>query len=127
MPSAAQLVIADQVPTNHNFDPVEAAMVKTTWVNTEATTSLGRMTVSAGISLATAKRPTNRVTVRVAKPFEYTADGIVLIRDTARYNGEFVLPSAMSATEMLYFEAICRNFTGHATIKAMINALTAVW
>lgn len=75
-----------------------------------------------GLQLADQSRPTDRVDVRLNHPFEITKDGIVVVRDVARFYGQYVLPSGMSDADRLRFSTMVKNMIAHAVITGYVTS-----
>lgn len=123
MPDVSSIIVADATPTNHTFYPMEKTMARSLFRNREAVTAFGQMELILGLSLANAKRLTNRVNVSLNHPFEITVDGNVIVRDIARYSGQYILPSTMLAADRARFSAMVKNTSAHAVILALLNDL----
>lgn len=128
MPSAASLSINDATPTAHVFVPVSVSPQLSLFRNTaSAAISASEEQIGLSLSRANAGRSTNKIKVTVALPHEQTIDGAVVVRDTFRFSGEWVIPETMSSTERGHAEAIVQNAINHATIGGYITALEPVW
>jgi hypothetical protein len=112
------ITLADATPTNHVFVPTSVSGGQTMLLNrTGKTTSAGAEVLIVGLSLASAKRKTNRVNVRLAVPYEVTVDSVVQVRDVARANTDVVLPELMTSTERNHFATLLGAALAHAIIK----------
>jgi hypothetical protein len=130
MAAIANLVLNDQVPVAHTFEPIQPSLKASLWMEKGiAQTIAGNATVVAGIDLASAKRETNKVNLRVAFPIERldAVSGAYTVVGTARHNGDTILPSVMTPTEILKFEAIVQSAVTNAVMRAMVKTQTAVW
>jgi len=123
MPAFANIVLADATPANHTFAPVRVEGGVAYHEDRDSTTSAGYKTLTLEMSRATSNRPTNRIRVRLNIPYEYTADGVVLIRSTARHIGDTVLPDDMSTTERGHFAAILESAYAHSVVSGYIASL----
>lgn len=123
MAALTNLVIPDNTPTNHTFYPINRGGTDVLLTNREAVTQPGNMSLKLGFDLASGARKTNRVTYRFAHPFEYTADGVVAVRDIARANTDLILPTAMTAAERLRFITMYNNMVALALVKAYVSDL----
>jgi hypothetical protein len=60
-------------------------------------------------------------------PTEYTEDGVVRVRDTARANADIVLPELMTVTDRADFAAFVKNAFAHTVIMGLIEDLDPVY
>lgn len=128
MPSATTIVLADSVPANHNFDPVQIDPENSLFLERDTpSTSGGFWGLRLTFSRANSGRPTDRVGVRLDVPYEQTVDGIVQIADTARFQGSFTLPTTMTATNRADFAALVKNALAHADVLGYIEDLEPVY
>lgn len=121
MTAMQSITLADATPTNHVFAPVQSAGGVVTLMNrATAATAAGAETLVLGLSLANAKRKTDRVNVRLNVPHEVTIDSVVQVRDVARANLDVVLPELMTQSERDDFAALCGAAVVHAVTQAYI-------
>lgn len=123
---AANIVIADNVPTNHTFTPLSVTLGMTQYIAREGNTAMGNPTLSAGLSLATSKRATNRIQFRLNLPREAAVDGVYSLRSTARYVGEIILPDDFTSAERAMFAALVANFHDNALLKGYVADLAPI-
>jgi hypothetical protein len=127
MPTAADIVLNDSAPAAHTFEPQSITPDKAVHVDRDSTTSAGQKNLILGVSPARPSRPTNRVTVRLNMPVEYTVDGVVRVRDIARHSSDTVLPEAMTTTEREDFAAFIMNAYANAVVKGLVEELEPVY
>lgn len=128
MPSATPLSVNDATPTAHVFDPMTVTPELATYRNyADAAVSASAEQLIVSLSLATSQRATNKVKVTISDPIEQTVDGVVVVRSTPRFTGEFILPDDMSVSERDHFGALVRNALAHADIKGYYEDLKPVY
>lgn len=121
MPSASTITIADQVPTNHVFNPITTGATSFLETTTKATGATQESLVLQ-MDRSSTKRATDRVTVRLNVPFEQTVDGAVTVRSTARFIGEFVVPADCSSTERLMLATMVQNVLANSVVKGYVSS-----
>lgn len=126
MPSASSLTLNDGT-NNLSFVPVAVAPEKSLFVDRSPATSAGSRKLILGLSASHPGRSTNKVSVRLDWPTEYTSDGIVLVRDTARAVVDVVLPDAMTSAERVVFWNVFQAAIAHATVAGYVDSLEPVW
>lgn len=126
MPSASTIVLNDGT-NNLNFVPVAVSPEKSLLVDRSPATSAGSRKLILGLSAAHSGRPTNRVSVRLDWPTEYTSDGVVLIRDTARVELTVVLPDAMTTAERGVFWNVFQAAIANSVVSGYVDSLEPVW
>lgn len=120
MGQAAPIVLADNVPTNHTFNPVTTgptSMLETS----EMAIAAAEKQLIAGLSRATSTRPTDRVTQRLNIPFMQTVDGVNSVRSTARVDVTVVVPVDCTAAERLVIAHLYKNMAANAVMMAYIT------
>lgn len=128
MPAASNLSINDATPTAHVFVPVSVSPQLSLFRNVAgASISASEEQIGLSLSRASANRATNKVKLTIAMPHEQTVDGVVVVRSTARFTGEWTLPDDMSATERGHFAAIVKNAAANADIEDYVTDLEAFW
>lgn len=123
MSALANLVIADNTPTNHTFAPVarEAGILR--FVNRESSTQAGNMLASLSLTYASKGKSVNRVRTAFVHPFEVSIDGVQTVRDFAQVNTDFILPVGMTAAELLRFGTMHKNMQALAAVYAYYASL----
>lgn len=121
MPTASTIVIADSTPTNRTYSPVQISPSFSMLLDkSTAQTADGQAQVILGFSLGTSKRPTDRAVVRHNFPIEREVDGVWTVVGTARFIGEWIVPTLMTPTERNHFEALTDNLVGHAVVEGYV-------
>lgn len=128
MPAAASLSISDATPTAHVFVPVSVSPQLSLFRNTaDAAVSASEEQIGLSLSRATSSRATNKAKITISLPHEQTIDGAVVVRDTFRFSGEFVIPDTMSSTERNHAITIVKNAMANATVMGYVSSLEPVW
>jgi len=128
MPSAANIVLADSVPVNHTYEPVEIDPANSLFLErTLPDTSAGFEALRLGFARSTPGRPTNRVSMRLDIPYEQVVDGVTVVHSIARYNGTITLPDTMSATDRLNFATLIQNLHANSVVKGYTSTLAPVY
>jgi len=128
MPVAANIVVADHVPTNHTFNPLDITTGNALFAERAiAATSAGFELLRLLFSKSTTRRPTDKTTIRLDMPLEQVVDGVTVVYATARFDGNFTLPDVMTSTQKLKFGALVRNVFAHATVRGVYETGETVW
>jgi hypothetical protein len=124
MPTAANIVINDAVPAARTFAPVTVSPGRSAlYEKTVSLTSGGMASIVLDFSLASPKRKTDRVAVRLNLPKEVTdVNGVTTVASTARFEGVWVIPENFTTAERGDFEALVDNLIGHATVEAYVKS-----
>lgn len=122
MASAANIVLADSTPANHTFTPMQASPELTLHIeNGVATTAPGCLNFTSSHSVATSKRPTDRVQFRFNYPVEQTVDGVTSVAYIGRAIVDVIIPSQMTNTERLHFGAYVKNLLANSVIQGYFS------
>lgn len=128
MPAATSLSINDATPTAHVFVPVSVSPQLSLFRNVaDAAISASEEQIGLSLSRATANRSTNKVKLTLSVPHEQTIDGAVVVRDTFRFTGEWVIPDSMSSTERADAAALVKNALANADIEDYVTDLEPMW
>jgi hypothetical protein len=74
------------------------------------------------VSLATSRRPTDRVTILYAKPYEVTdVNGATSVASIQRFAGEYVIPTDTPNGNREDFAYEVASLIGNAVVKAIIK------
>lgn len=123
MPQAASIPIADSVPVTRNYPPVGTANGISNHADVStAGTPAGQSTFVLKLKPAT-NSTARRVDIVFALPVEYTdtSTSEVLVKDTFRFTGQWIIPPTSTALLRANFEALVRNLISHATVKGYIK------
>jgi hypothetical protein len=126
MTTAANLVLADSVPANHTFVPIEAGIKLARWVDRDGTTSAGSKQAKATLSESSKGRPTNRVLISMEVPREQTVDGVTTVYATDRFNGEFILHETDTTLMRTDLHSLVISLLNHADVKKYVTTLEPV-
>jgi len=78
-------------------------------------------------SLATASRPTNRVTFQVSLPVSKTVDGVLQLDYILRADCQFVLPERATPADRKNLLAFVRNGLNEEPVKGTIVDVSPIW
>lgn len=126
MTTIANLVLADSVPANHTFVPVEAGVKLARWVDRDGITSAGSKIAKASLSESSSGRETNRVLMTLEVPREQTVDGVTTVYATDRVNCEWIMHETDTSLMRTNLFSLFSNFINHADIKKYITTLEPV-
>lgn len=121
MAAIANFTVADATPTNTTLYPLRAGLESSIWVGRSAATVDGNKKLEAKLSLATSRRPTDRVTVLYASPREVLVDANTLVQDIGRFAGEFVIPLTWTETQRNHFAFEVASAITAAVIKNIVK------
>jgi hypothetical protein len=110
-------------PVAKSFAPVAVAPDNSVFAEKSAGTSAGYKQLSYGLSMASASRPTNRVSISLNYPVLQTVNGVSTVAYVGRFKGDFVVPDVMTAAERADLHAFVANGLAHANIKAAVKDL----
>lgn len=128
MAAASNIVLADSVPANHTFEPIEVDPANALFLQrATAATSAGFEALRLTFSRSSSGRPTNRIGIRLDVPYEQTVDGVTTVYDTARMQTTITCPEKMTAQQRLDFATLIQSAMAHATVKAYTSTLSPVW
>jgi hypothetical protein len=129
MPNASAISIDDgqATPVSHTFTPSVVTPSSSTFVDRDSATSAGSKRIHLGFSPQSAKRETDRLSVRIDVPYEQTVDGVTSVAYTARFSGDIVLPSQMTQAQRDDMAAFIQNAFGHSVIVGMVTDLDPVY
>lgn len=122
MPVASAITLADAVPANHVYSPVQVSTGRALLLNKATTIPASNEQLVLGFDLASARRPTDRILTQLAQPLEKTVDGTVVVRSTPRFVGDWVLPSDMTDAERNNFWTLVKNFIAHAMVQSYVRS-----
>lgn len=121
MPAITSVVIADAVPSNKTLYPLSASIASSKYRARDGAIQAGNRSLELKMSLASAQRPTDRVTILYGMPVEETVDGVIVVRDILRFTGEFVLPTTVGATIANNFWTEVKNLVGLGVIQSYVR------
>jgi len=126
MPQASSVVLNDGT-VNHTFVPVAVSPEKSVFVDRSAATGAGSPSLVLGFDGSKPARLTNKISIRLNQPLEYTVDGVVLIKSTIRFQGEYVLPDGLTSAERIAFNNMVQAAVSVAGIAGYVDSLEPYW
>lgn len=123
MPSAASIAIADSVPVTRNYPPSSVSGYVASHVDVStAATPAGQSSFTLKLKPATTT-VARRVDMTFVLPVEYTdsTTGNILVKDTFRFSGGWVVPPSATALQVANFEALVRNLIANATVQGYVK------
>lgn len=121
MPAISNVVVADATPTNHTLYPLSASIASSRFNERAANTVAGNRSLEIKLALANATRPTDRVTVLYAAPYEVLLDGAYVVNDIMRFSGEFVLATSIPSGIREDFATEVKNLMAHALLMSYVR------
>lgn len=124
MTQATTITVDDgqATPVSHTLTPVSVSGNTVRWEDKSALTILGRLKLVLGLSPASSKRNTVRVTQSIAMPVEVTdGDGVTTVTDVARKDATYIIPASFTASQRADFYAYCKNIESDNRIKEYIE------
>lgn len=117
MPSPSTITLTENA-NDHVFTPLNISAQSSVLATTEAASPIGEMKLELGFSLASAKRRTDRVSVKLSIP-KLLGDATVgyTVKDTAIMDCSLVIPEAASATERDAFAKLAGAALSNAIIQ----------
>jgi hypothetical protein len=106
-----------------SFAPERVAPDLSVFTERSAAVSAGFTRLSIGLSPANAKRPTNRIPIKLDFPVLSTVNGVSTVAYVGRFDGAFVIPDVMTAAERADLHAFVANALDNALIKGVIKDL----
>jgi hypothetical protein len=123
MPNAAVISIADAVPATRAYTPISVSGNLAIHADTaSAQTPAGQSTLQLKLKPAT-NTVSRRVNLDMAVPVEYTdsSTGNVLVKDTFRFKGEWVVPPTATSADTANFRTLVQNAVAHATVVGYVE------
>lgn len=130
MPQAATLVINDgqSTPVAHDFEPLSISSALSMFRdNATGETIKGHPTLSIGLTPAGTNGKVEKVSIRVAIPQEYLADGVYHVDDTTRVSIEFALPITATTQNRADILAYAKNALANAGIAGYVTDGEPFW
>lgn len=126
VPNTITLADGQSTPVNHDFDPTYKSGGQVVYFNRDSQTSVGSPEIRIGFSPRTGKRPTDRLNVSVAVPYEYETEvgsGVFKVQDVARYNGQYVIAQSLPKAVRDDLQAYVSGLAAHAVMQASVKDL----
>lgn len=129
MSEAADIAINDgaDTPVSVTFEPEIVSGGNATFRDSRLGISTLMPRMKSTTSLATANRPTNRVSFAVALPVKKTVDGADVVDYVLRFEGQFVLPERCTIADRKHLLAYTVNGLNSALIKSTIVDVKPIW
>jgi hypothetical protein len=121
------LTIADGAAANKTFAPMQVAPALSIFAEKTAGISAGYISLSIGLSNASAARVTNRVDYNLNYPVIQTVNGVSSVASTGLFKGYFVIPDTWDVTLRGNLHAFVANGLDVAIVKAVIKDLDPMY
>lgn len=121
MAQATTMVVADQVPANHNYNPITANGSRAIYVNPEATTAAGRSTLIVDFAGVSANSTREKTKLNLAFPVEQTIDGVTTVHHTNRAVVEIYTDQTATLAEKQNILARIKSALGNAVITTLVT------
>lgn len=113
--------------TAQTYSPVSTSGNAVTFQSSEASSSAGMPTLVVSYDPRKASRPTDRINIRLAVPYEETIDSSPVVRHTARAEINIVLPEAIPASERTRVANLVKNTLALANVQTVITTPEAFY
>jgi hypothetical protein len=130
MGQAAAIVINDgaTTPVAVTFSPEKVTPESSVFVDRRKTSRSLQPSLEIGLSPATSKRKTYRISYGLTYPLEGLVNGIAAPVDVARASGlSVIVPESMSQTDRKHFHAFFVNALSAALFKALFTDLDPIY
>jgi hypothetical protein len=128
MPALSTLSISnDGGTTTQSYDPISTSGDSVTLADRSALTGAGQSTLSLAFSQRSAKRPTDRVTIKLALPYEETVSGVTTVNHVARAEVSVVIPEQFPATERAKLGELLLDALANASVQSYIQDLEPMY
>lgn len=129
MSEAADIAINDgaDTPVSVTFEPELVSGGNATFRDGRLGISTLMPRMKSATSLASATRPTNRVTFSVALPVKKTVDGADVVDYVLRGECQFVLPERCTPIDRKHLHAYIVNGLNSGLIKSTIVDVKPIW
>lgn len=114
-------------PVAKSFAPERVAPDLSVFTERTALASAGFIRLSTGLSPASSKRNTNRVTIKLDLPVLQTVNGVSTVAYVGRFDGVFVIPDVMTAAERADLHAFVANGLNNSLVKAVVKDLDPMY
>lgn len=126
MGTPAAITLADNVPTNHVFNPIVSGP-KALLETSEMAIPAAEKQLILQMSRASVTRLTDRVVNRLNIPFQQLSDGVYSVRSTARVDVSIVVPADCSSAERLIIAYLYKNMAANSVVQAYITTRDSMW
>lgn len=114
-------------PVAKSFAPERVSPEASVFTERTAVASAGYTRLSVRYSVATSRRPSNRVDIDLDYPVLSVVDGINTVGYVGRFKGFFVIPDQMTALERADLHAFVANALDAAVVKAVVKDLDPMY
>ena len=114
-------------PVDKSFAPVKVSPQESTFAEKSSAVSAGYKTLNISFSPASGNRPTNRINLKLAYPVLQTVGTVSSVAYTGRFEGYFVIPDVMTASERADLAAFVANALDNASIRAVLKDLDPLY
>lgn len=121
------LSIADGAAVAKSFAPVSVGTSSAIFAERSSGVSAGFKLLTVGYSPASSKRATHRVPVSLALPTLSTVNGVSTVAYTGRFDGTFIIPEQMTASERADLVAFVTNGLSLALLKNVVKDLDPLY
>jgi hypothetical protein len=126
MPSITSQSINDGT-TAQTYAPVNTVGNTVRFSSSEADSSAGMPTLDVTFDPRSARRATDRISIRLAVPYEETVDSSPLVRHVSRAEVSIVLPEAVPASERTRVANLIKNALALADVQTAISTPEAFY
>lgn len=121
MPAIANVVVADATPANTTLHPISASVGSSRFLERGGVLAAANRSLELKLALANKARATDRVTVLFARPYAVLEDGVYVVRDVMRFNGEFVISENIPADVRNHFYSEVDSLFGTALLRGYVK------
>lgn len=121
MPAIANVVVADATPANTTLYPISASVGSSRFLERGGVLAAANRSLELKLALANKTRATDRVTVLFARPYAVLEDGVYVVRDVMRFNGEFVISENIPADVRNHFYSEVASLFGTTLLRGYVK------
>jgi len=126
MPTATSITLTDFAFATHTLVPVKADGEKSIFRSSAATSDLQEV-LTFDYSAPKANRNTTRIKGAFALPVSKTVDGELVVKSTARFSFEAIIPGDFDAAEREGFQSLITALFADANVTGMISDLDPIY
>lgn len=131
MPSISSITLTNDATTiSRVYTPVKASPGESVLIERSAVASVLDSNIQTSFSNATNNRPTHRVKVSLAIPFDKSgvdSDPNSSNVDVARFSGEWIIPDTLTTAERAEFEELSRDWIDNAVVTGFVSDLDPLY
>jgi len=110
------------------FDPVSNEKGVASHVNRDSTISSGNKDLIMGMKFATGTRRTDKISIRVNEPYEFTnSDGEQQVDHVMRFQGEYIIHEDIPTAQVALFAELVEEAINHALTRGYVADRNVVW